>query len=76
MKVTACFNIAFDVEVPNEIVEKARDAHLIEKTELFEKIRNTPEFKQIFSENVDGEITAIIVLDEKDPWFEDIVWEE
>jgi len=80
MKVTACFNVAFDAEVPDEIVEKARefckDGRDIEYTELFEKIQNAPEFKQIFSGNIDGEITAIYTPDKNDPYFEDIIWED
>jgi len=76
MKVTAYFNVGFDAEVPDEIVEKARGICLIEKTELFEKISDTPEFKQIFSGNVDGEITAIYTPDKNDPYFEDIIWED
>ena len=76
MKVTACFNVMFDVEVPDEIVEKACDARLIEKTELFEKISDTPEFKQIFSENVDGEITGIYTPHKENPFFDDVIWEE
>ena len=75
MKVTACFNVMFDVEVPDEIVEKACGVHLIEKTELFEKISDTPEFKQIFTRNVDGEITGIYTPHKEDPFFDDVIWE-
>ena len=74
MKVTACFNVMFDVEVPKEIMEKARDARYIEKTELFERIKNTSEFKQIFNENVGGEITGIYAPWEKDA-DDEIIWE-
>ena len=82
MKITACFNVMFDVEVPDEIVEKAREccegrgSFVIEQTELFKKIRNAPEFKQIFTEGVDGEITGIYTPDPRDPFFDEVIWEE
>lgn len=76
MKITACFNVMFDVEVPEEIIEKAKEARYIEKTELFEMIKDTPEFKQIFSENVDGEVTGIYTSDRRNPFFDEVIWEE
>ena len=76
MKITACFNVMFDVEVPDEIVEKACGACLIEKTELFKMISDTSEFKQIFSENVDGEITGIYTSFKENPFFDEVIWEE
>lgn len=87
MKVTACFNVMFDVEVPEEVVkdtianyrgqEYEEGGNRIAYSEIYKLIEESPEFKDLFkNENVEGEITGIYNPDFVENGYIEDIWED